>query len=258
MVLHGVLVALDGAFGAFNSFFGTRRVNNQHAGCESFSSCAARDEGLVSGLGEDNVIGNEHVVGVELVNVEHVQVYDVADAQCGNVVGALDDDQQIPAVRHSGQSSHCNLGGRLGAGNQFSDDVDTAVACTVRQGAAQCSSLHLLGGALAVVARGGTVDNATAGHVRGADGTLTGTAGTLLCERLAACTGYFGAVLGLVGTLAGSSELSDNNLVQQRHVGLYVEDLCRQVNLYSSHLLMLPSRRCVRIRPGRGRRGRHP
>jgi hypothetical protein len=33
--------------------------------------------------------------------------------------------------------------------------------------------------------------------------------------------------------LAGSCELRDDNLVQQRHVGLYVEDLCRQIDIYS-------------------------
>jgi hypothetical protein len=33
--------------------------------------------------------------------------------------------------------------------------------------------------------------------------------------------------------LAGGSELRDDNLVQQRHVGLYVEDLCRQIDIYS-------------------------
>jgi hypothetical protein len=36
-----------------------------------------------------------------------------------------------------------------------------------------------------------------------------------------------------VGTLASSSELGNDNLVQQRHVGLDVEDLGRQVNLDS-------------------------
>jgi len=77
------------------------------------------------------------------------------------------------------------------------------------------------------------VDDATAGHVRSTDGTLTGAAGALLLERLAACTGNFGAGLGLVGTLASSSELGNDDLVQQRHVGLNVEDLCRQVNLDS-------------------------
>ena len=109
--------------------------------------------------------------------------------------------------------------------------MDAAVAGAVGEGAAQCGSNHLLGGALAVVTRRRAVDDATTGHVRSADRTLTGAAGALLLERLAACTGNLGAGLGLVRTLARSGELGDDDLVQQRHVGLNVEDLCGQVNL---------------------------
>jgi len=143
--------------------------------------------------------------------------------------------------------------------NQVLNHVNAIEACAIRQGAAQCSSLHLLRGTLRVITWGWTVDNATAGHVWSTDRTLTGAAGTLLLERLATCTRNFGAVLGLVGTLAGSSKLCNDNLVQQRDVGLYVEDLCRQFDVKClSHLLMLPSRRCVRERRGRGHLERHP
>ena len=62
---------------------------------------------------------------------------------------------------------------------------------------------------------GRTVNNATAGHMRCTDGALTCVTGTLLLEGLTACTGNLAAVLGLVGALACSSELCNDNLVQQ-------------------------------------------
>ena len=74
------------------------------------------------------------------------------------------------------------------------------------------------------------VDDATAGHLRGADRALTGATGALLLERLAAGTGDLAAALGLVRALAGGGELGDDDLVDQRDVGLHVEELGGQVD----------------------------
>src|SRR5690606_31827848 len=107
----------------------------------------------------------------------------------------------------------------------------------VGKSSAQGGSNHLLGGALRVVTRLRSVDDATTGHLRCADRALTGAAGSLLLERLAACTGNFATTLGLVGSLACRSELRDNDLVDQRNVGLNVEQLGGQFD--SAGLLAL-------------------
>ena len=127
---------------------------------------------------------------------------------------------------------------------------------------------HLLGGALRVVARRRAVDDATAAVLGRADRALTGAAGALLLERLAAGTGDLAATLGLVRALACGGELRDDHLVDQRDVGLDVEELagssteptaCPGVDdVDRAAMLRLPSRRCGRRRGGHERRGRRP
>ena len=138
--------------------------------------------------------------------------------------------------------------------------MDALASCAVAERTEQCGGDHLLGGALRVVTRRRAVHDATAGHLRGADRTLTGTTGSLLLERLAAGTGDFTAVLGLVGALTGRSELRHDDLVDQRNVHLNVEDLRRQLDGTGpragrvenvdrgSHLTTLPSLRYGRRR----------
>src|SRR6185436_18319011 len=83
---------------------------------------------------------------------------------------------------------------------------------------------------LRVVAGHRSVDDATTGHLRGADRALTSATGSLLLERLAAGTGDLTTTLGLVGSLTGGGELGDDDLVDERDVGLHVEDLGRQLD----------------------------
>ena len=108
--------------------------------------------------------------------------------------------------------------------------MDAAVARPVREGAAQGGSLHLLGGALGVVARLRAVDDATAGELRGPGRALTGAAGALLAVGLAATAADLAAGLGGVRALARGSELGHDDLVDQRDVDLDVEDLGGQVS----------------------------
>ena len=68
------------------------------------------------------------------------------------------------------------------------------------------------------------------GTVHGPDRTLTGAAGALLLERLATCTRNFAAILGLCSALTSSSELRNDDLVDQRNVRLHIEDLGGEVN----------------------------
>jgi hypothetical protein len=113
---------------------------------------------------------------------------------------------------------------RLGRGHvskgERVDDVDASAASAVGECSTQCGGDHLLGGALRVVTRRRPVDDATTGHLGGADRALTSATGSLLLERLATCTGDLAAALGLVRTLASRSALRDDDLVDERDVGL--------------------------------------
>ena len=114
--------------------------------------------------------------------------------------------------------------------DERADHVDAAVAGPVGQGAAQGGGLHLLGGALLVVARRRAVHDATTGELRRAGRALTGAAGALLLVRLAATTADLAAGLGAVRALAGRGELGHDDLVDQRDVDLDVEDLGGQLD----------------------------
>src|SRR5690606_13084559 len=100
----------------------------------------------------------------------------------------------------------------------------------VRQGAAQRGGLHLLRGALAVVAGDGAVHHTTAAPLRGAAGAVPGPAGALLPPRLAAAAAYLAAGLGLVRALAGGGELGHHHLVHQGGVHRRVKHVRRQLH----------------------------
>ena len=70
---------------------------------------------LRSSLGEDYVVGNENVVGVQLVCVQNVNIREVAHGECSNIVGALDDNEQVLALGDTAQGCQCCAGGRPGA-----------------------------------------------------------------------------------------------------------------------------------------------
>jgi hypothetical protein len=74
------------------------------------------------------------------------------------------------------------------------------------------------------------VDNSTAGHLGRADRALTSATGSLLLERLATRTGNFAAAKRVVRALACGSELRDDDLVDERNVGLNVEEFGRKLN----------------------------
>jgi hypothetical protein len=74
------------------------------------------------------------------------------------------------------------------------------------------------------------VDNSTAGHLRGTNRALTSATGSLLLERLAAGTRNFASGLGLVRALASSGQLGHHYLVQERHVGFYVEQVAGELS----------------------------
>src|SRR5690606_16361124 len=110
------------------------------------------------------------------------------------------------------------------------DNVDALATSAVGKRAEQGSKNHLLGGALVVAARLGPVDDATALVLRHPDRALTSTAGSLLLVRLAARTRNLAAAKRRVGTLTGGGALGDNHLVDERHVGLNIEELGGKIN----------------------------
>ena len=195
-------------------------------------SGGAVDERVVGALGEDHVVGEQHVVGVQLVDGEQVHRGDVAQREPGQRVVTLEHDELATVAGQAGQRCDGVLGRRLVATEQRLHHVDAAGAGPVGEGAAQGGGLHLLGRALVVVTRLRAVDDATAGELRCAGRALAGAAGALLLVGLAATAANLAAGLGRVRALASSGLLADDDLVDQRDVGLDVEDLGGEINLH--------------------------
>ena len=187
-------------------------------------------EGVKRSLGEDHGTGIDDVVGVELVDGEHVGLGEVAHRQPRGDVGTVQDDENLVEFGDAAQGSLGALGGRHVADHQRVDDDDPAVASPIGQRAAQSGGNHLLGRALSVGTRLRSVNGATSGPLRGADGALTSSSGTLLTPRLLATTGNRTTSLGGVGPLTGGSELRDDDLMDQRNVGVDVKDLTGKVD----------------------------
>ena len=123
-------------------------------------------------------------------------------------------------VADVGENRGSSLGRRRALDPEGLDDVQTRAASTIAERAQQGGGDHLLGGALRVVARLRAVDDATAGHVRRADRSLTGVTGALLLEGLAAGARDLAATLGRVRALASRRALRDDDLVDERDVRL--------------------------------------
>src|SRR5690606_38991358 len=155
----------------------------------------------------------------------------VADRLQADDVGALEDDEEVLALGESREPRRSGLGRRRVTGDDRPDDVDPAGSRPVGGGTAQGRDLHLPGSDLAVVARLRAVDDATTGELRRPDRALTRAAGALLTVRLGATASDLGAGLGLVGARTRRGELRGDDLVDQRDVGLDVEDLRGEVDV---------------------------
>jgi hypothetical protein len=70
-----------------------------------------------------------------------------------------------------------------------------------------------------------TVHDATTAHLGSTDRALASATGSLLLERLAAGSGHLAATQRVVRSLASRGALGDDDLVNERDVGLHVEDL---------------------------------
>src|SRR5690606_10047154 len=117
-------------------------------------------------------------------------------------VTTLEHDEDVLARGDLGEQLDDRLGrGRVAEGERL-DHVDAAAAGPVGERATKCGGDHLLGRALRVVTRRRSVDDATTGHLGGADRALTSATGSLLLERLASGTGRLAATLGLVRALS--------------------------------------------------------
>src|SRR5690606_29515945 len=178
----------------------TSRRRREPAGCrEDRRSCSlALLLNFLAGLGrpvderverldaEHDVIAVEHVVGVQLIRRERVDVGKVLNRLPRRHVFTADDEQDLLAVADLAQERASTLRRRGLTRDEFGDHVDALVARPVGEGSAQGGGLHLLGGALAVVARLRAVDGATAGELRRTGRALTCAAGALLAVRLLA------------------------------------------------------------------------
>src|SRR5690606_29950568 len=97
------------------------------------------------------------------------------------------------------------------------------------QRTAQGGGLHLLGCALGVAAGLRAVHHSTAGELRGADGALAGSSGALLPPRFATTAADLAAGFGRGVTAPRRGELGHDDLVDQWHIRLDVEDFYRQL-----------------------------
>ena len=114
------------------------------------------------------------------------------------------------------------------------------------------------------------MNDSTTAVLRHADRALTGAARALLLEGLGAGTRDLAATLGLVRALAGGGALRNDDLVDERNVGLHVEGLGGKLNgadllalrvddvKFGSHGTRPPSLRCERKRYGRELREPRP
>ena len=233
------------------------------AGLLSASSAASAtgDERVERGLGEDDVVGDEHVVGVELVDGERCarSARLRSDSQ-RDVVVALEHDEHVARGRSAPASERRRGLGRRARRRSTSASTTWTRPLRARSERAprRAAAFIFLGVRWRVVARLRAVDDATAGELRRAGRALAGAAGALLLVRLAATAADLAAGLGGVRALAGGGQLGHDDLVDQRDVGLDVEDLGGQVDLDGLGwpcvgLHALPSRPSGRTtRPPRG------
>ena len=189
------------------------------------AGAASTDEGVKSGLAEHDGPRVDDVVGVELIGGQDVDPVEVAHGQPGDLLAAIQDDEHLAELGETGEDGLGLLGRGLVTVNQGGHDEDAIVASHVGQSATQSSSHHLLGGALSVGARLRTVNGAATDPLWCTGRTLTGTTGALLAPRLLATTGDQATSLRGVGALTSSRELGDDDLMDQRNVGVRVEDV---------------------------------
>src|SRR5690606_10031810 len=144
-------------------------------------ACEERLEGV---RGEHHVVVHENVVRVELVNGEQVDPRCVAQRLPSELVVTSEHHEGRAAVGDACQGGKSGLGRRDVALDEALDHVDAACTSPVRQSATKSGSLHLLRGALRVVARLRTVNDATTSELGRTSRTLTSAAGALLLVRL--------------------------------------------------------------------------
>src|SRR5581483_5196529 len=172
---------------------------------------------------------DHHVDDVQVVGGDDLAPGQVARGQEDLAVRLARDDKRRALRTQVHQDALHLLGLRL-VERQPLDNADLAVRCLAREGGADGEAAHLLGQALAVVARFGTEGDAATAMVRRADGTLAGPAGVLLHADLA------GAALDLAaGQRAGAAAAlgvapGDERLVQDRDVRLNAEDVVIHLN----------------------------
>ena len=105
------------------------------------------------GLGEDDLVGDQHVVGVELAGLDQVHLRRVAQAHPVEDVVAVEDHEHPLGLGDAVQRRQRGLGLRGVTVDERGDHVHPALAGPVGEGTAQGGGLHLLRGLLRVVAR---------------------------------------------------------------------------------------------------------
>ena len=163
---------------------------------------------------EDDPVGHEHVVGVELAFAADVDVVEVAEALPDRLVLGPQDGEDLALDAVGGEGGDGALGAR--GVEAPVEDQHPVGGGPVGERRLERQADHLLGGALGVVARLGGVDHATAGPDRRAAGAGPGAAGALLLPGLGATTAHLGAGLGGLGAGPAGGQLGGDDLVHHR------------------------------------------
>ncbi len=176
------------------------------------------------GVGEDDPVALDHVVGVELGALDGLDGAQVGEGPVGDAVLGGEHDEHAPLEAERGEGGHGVLGAR-GRERPLVDDRHLALGGAVREGGVQGEADHLLRGALVVRPGLRTEGHATARPLRGTDRSLASPARPLLTEGLGAAAADLGPGAGRLGAGPGRGQLGRDDLVEHGRVGLDPEDL---------------------------------
>ncbi len=165
----------------------------------------------------------QHVVGIELGDEDQVDPGEVTEGLVSPFVLTRQDQEHSPGKARAWRGPPRRPLVLGTSQSQLSTTATWPPAGPVRQSSPQGELDHLAWRALRIAARFGPQGHATAGVMRRTRAPLAGPAGALLPVRLGPAAGDLGPGLGALGPGAGRRQLSRDDLVHQRDVGLHAE-----------------------------------
>ena len=175
---------------------------------------------------EDDPVVAEHVVGVELADLDQLHLGEVAErAGRRRLSEAVDDDERRDPRRRARRARA--LASLVFGASKPQPSTTTTLPSLARSDSAEraASLIIFFGVRWAYAARLGAEGDATAGVVRGVRRALAGVAGALLAVRLGAAAADLAAGLGATACRrAGAASWAVTTWCMSGHVGLDAED----------------------------------